>query len=87
MRHLQLLCCDSVYTDLGSENTDEHKADLVMLLFWVRSCFLYDTSIYQKARKLLGGAILFIFQHKQTVVKVRSHKIKRIENIGLSLAN
>ena len=30
-------------------------------------------------RKTLGGAILFIFQHKETVVKVRSHKIKRIE--------
>ena len=30
-------------------------------------------------RKTLGGAILFIFQHKETVVKVRSHKIKRVE--------
>ena len=40
-------------------------------------------SIYQQVRKLFGGAILFIFQHKKTVVKVKSHEIKRIENIGL----
>ena len=65
MRHLELSCCDSDSTDLGSENTDEHKADLVMLLFWVRSCFLYDTSIYQKARKLLGGCN-FVYFSTQT---------------------
>ena len=31
------------------------------------------------SKKTLGGANLFIFQHKQTVVKVGSNKIKRIE--------
>ena len=31
------------------------------------------------SKKTLGGAILFILQHKQTVVKVGSNKIKRIE--------
>ena len=43
--------------------------------------------ILSTSKKTLGGAFLFIFEHKQTVVKVKSHEIIRIENIGLSLAN
>ena len=40
------------------------------------------------SKKTPGGATLFILQHKQTVVKMKSHEIERIENIiGLSQAN